>query len=202
MDAPSDSILLLRRIKAGDQGAVDALFRRYSRRLLSLVHFHLNPRVRGKVEAMDVLQEAFLRALRHLDKVRLDSREALMRWFSVIIRNKIQNMEDHFRADKRNALAEVCLEPPASSQGGAGLLDDVPGCDRTPSQILSFREDLARLERALDRLTPAEKELILLRKMEGLPFNDLGRRLGKTPDAVRMTFSRAMIRLSILLKER
>ncbi len=61
---------------------------------------------------------------------------------------------------------------------------------------MSRREDLDRLERALDVLPPDYRELIVLVRIEGLSYHDLGQRLGKSSEAVRKTVCRAMSALS------
>ena len=65
----------------------------------------------------------------------------------------------------------------------------------TPSVIISKREDLDKLEKAIDKLRPEYREAIILRKIEGLSYKEIGDRLGKSADAVGMLVSRAMVAL-------
>ncbi len=62
----------------------------------------------------------------------------------------------------------------------------------TPSVIMSRKEDLDKLEGALDALKPEYREIIILTKIEGLSYQEIGQRLGKSGDAVRKLVSRAM----------
>ena len=61
---------------------------------------------------------------------------------------------------------------------------------------MSKKEDLARLEKALDGLRPEYREVLILSRIEGLSYGQIGQRLGKTPDAVRMLASRATAALA------
>jgi RNA polymerase sigma-70 factor (ECF subfamily) len=60
---------------------------------------------------------------------------------------------------------------------------------------MSTREELNKLEKALDQLQPKYREVIILKKIEGLSYKDIGDRLGKSTDAVGMLVSRAMVAL-------
>ena len=61
---------------------------------------------------------------------------------------------------------------------------------------MSKREDLARLEEAIDKLRPEYREVILLAKIEELSYNQIGERLGKSAGAVKMLVSRAIVALA------
>ena len=61
---------------------------------------------------------------------------------------------------------------------------------------MSKKEDLAKLEKAIDRLKPEYREAIVLTKIEGLSYGEIGERLGKSPDSVRMLATRAMAALT------
>jgi len=58
---------------------------------------------------------------------------------------------------------------------------------------------MARIEAALESMAAAEREIIVLRKLEELPFSAIGARIGKSEDACRMAFARAMAALTLRL---
>ena len=64
--------------------------------------------------------------------------------------------------------------------------------------ILSGKEDLAKLEKAIDELKPEYREVIILTKIEGLSYQEIGQKLGKSSDAVRMLATRAMAELTTI----
>ena len=63
-----------------------------------------------------------------------------------------------------------------------------------------LNEEAERLERALEALPDAQREVIILRKLEELTFPEIAARLGKSEDACRMMFARAMAALTLRLR--
>jgi RNA polymerase sigma-70 factor (ECF subfamily) len=66
----------------------------------------------------------------------------------------------------------------------------------TPSVIASRKEDLEKLEKAIDQLRPEYREIIILTKIDGLSYKEIGKRLGKSVDAVGMLLCRGMVALT------
>ncbi len=80
--------------------------------------------------------------------------------------------------------------------GGGFVATAVPIEATTPSVIMSRKEDLDKLEKAIDELKPEYREVIVLTKIEGLSYKEIGNRLSKSPDAVRMLVPSAMAELT------
>jgi RNA polymerase sigma-70 factor (ECF subfamily) len=99
-------------------------------------------------------------------------------------------------AGKRDIRREVRLDThgPTLEDSFAAALEPVDAT--TPSAILSKREELDKLARAIDALKPEYRQVIVLTRIEGLAYREIGDKLGKSADAVRMLFSRAMAALS------
>ena len=74
---------------------------------------------------------------------------------------------------------------------------DVPSPVRQALSQAILSEQARKLEAALDSMPDAERELIVLRKFEELTFPEMATRLGKSEDACRMAFSRAMAALTL-----
>ncbi len=70
----------------------------------------------------------------------------------------------------------------------------------TEASRLQLKADAERLEKALDELGEAQREIILLRHFEELSFPEIGEQLGKSPDACRMQLARAMTVLTLKLR--
>jgi RNA polymerase sigma-70 factor (ECF subfamily) len=64
--------------------------------------------------------------------------------------------------------------------------------------VLSLREELDRLERAMDRLKPEYRQVVMLAKIEGLSCKEIAGRLSKSPAAVAMSLSRAIVAVTNL----
>jgi RNA polymerase sigma-70 factor (ECF subfamily) len=99
----------------------------------------------------------------------------------------VRDLADYHRRGRRDVGAEVSIEEHAPR-----LEAEV----RTLVRKLDLEEQQIRLERALDDLNPEHREVILLRKYEDLSFEEIGQRLGRSPDACRMLLARAMTALT------
>lgn len=178
---------LLSRIRAGDQQAWEALYRRYHDELLFAVRTHLGPRLRSALESEDVLQSVAIEALRSLPQLELREPGGLRHYLHKMIVNKIRDRADYFAAQKRD--------------GGVSLstteMHAIPDGGGEPRYNDSERYE--RLESALRLLPPDMERVIVLRKIDGLSSVQAAQMMGKSDVAVRKLYSRALARLSSLV---
>lgn len=182
--------------KDGDESALNQLWAVYGPRVLWLVRLRMGKELRSKLESMDLVQDVLVCALKDLGNFTYKNEGDLVRWLSRIADNRLRDNLDRLHADKRDIRKEVALGGYESTIGGSllgapGLLDTT-----TPSAIMSKREDLAELERAIDQLKPEYREVIILTKIEGLSYKEISERLDKSHDAVRKLASRAILALA------
>jgi RNA polymerase sigma-70 factor (ECF subfamily) len=151
--------------------------------------------IRSKLDSMDVAQDAFVLALQDLDDFTYRNEGDFLRWMSKIVENRIRDNVKKLHADKRNIRKEVRLRDhlPTTKRSAGGAPG--PIATTTPSVIVSKREDLDKLDQAINTLKPEYRQAIILRKIEGLSYKEIGDRLGKSIDAVGMLISRAMVAL-------
>jgi RNA polymerase sigma-70 factor (ECF subfamily) len=154
-----------------------------------------------KVESMDLVQDAFISALRSLENFTYKNEGDFLRWVSKIAENRIRDNLDKFHADKRDIRKEIPLKDNAGSSQDSLIRDFSPVDSTTPSMIVSKCEELNRLEKAMDKLKPEYKEVVTLIKIEGLSYEEAGNRIGKSADAVRMLLARAMASLTSVFEE-
>lgn len=201
MAEPPATQILLQRAQSGDREALNDLYRRYEGRVLAAVRARLGAELRQKLGSWDVVQEAFLASLKNIQHFEHASEGAFMNWLAKIVENRIRDQKDFFRAGRRDVRKEGPLEAARSDDSAAPL--DIP--DRagapSPSHFLSLSEDLARLEQAMDRLTPEARELVVSVKIEGRTYQEIAAEQGKTPDAVRMQVNRAVAALAKAFRE-
>src|SRR5215813_3599967 len=116
-DAP-DAALLLNRAADGDMAAWGALLARHQKRLLSVVSFRLDPRLRGRIDAVDVMQESFIAATARRAEFFQQSSQPLFLWLRWMVWNTLLQLHrHHLDAQMRDARREMrfgCL------QDGAG----------------------------------------------------------------------------------
>ena len=186
--------------KDGDQSALDQLCQVYSGRVLRIIRMRMGPELRSKLESMDLVQDAFISALRSLENFTYKNEGDFLRWVSKIAENRIRDNLDKLHANKRDIRRQIPLNNRSTTQdsfvGIRGPVDTT-----TPSLIISRREDLNKLEKAMDKLKPEYREVVVLTKIEGLSYEGVGDRLGKSPDAVRMLLSRAVAALTSAFEE-
>jgi len=182
--------------KQGDKSALNQLYSVYSERVRWMVRFRMGGRLRSKLESMDLVQDAFLHAFSGLDGFTYNNEGDFVRWLSKIAENELRGNIKKFHADKRDIRKEVRLDnyKPNTTNGFAGNLE--PIATTTPSVIFSRKEELDKLTQAIDKLKPEYREVIVLTKIDGLSHDEIATRLDKTPDAVRMLATRAMVALA------
>lgn len=182
--------------KDGDESALDRLCRVYGERVLWMVRLRMGKELRSKMESTDLAQDALIHALQGLGGFTYENEGDLVRWLSKIAENTLRDNLDKLHAEKRDIRKEVRPGNYGQTTGGRFVGTAGPIDATTPSVIMSRREELDRLEKAIDVLKAEYKEVIVLTKIEGLSYEEIGDRLGKSADAVRMQLCRAMAALT------
>ncbi len=183
----ADTRTLYEQARRGTEDDVNAFYERCARKLLPLIRLRLGRSLRREMESRDILQAVLCKSLGRLDNVREPA--AVMAWLARIAENEIRDQADFYKRQRRDAAMRAPIEDAA----------DVPAPVRHAlSQAIVSRET-ERLEAALEELPDAQREVIVLRKLEELTFPEIAQRLGKSEDACRMAFSRAMAALTIKL---
>jgi RNA polymerase sigma-70 factor (ECF subfamily) len=190
MEAPA-TVDLLRRAKAGSPEALNLLYERCAGRLLSYIRLRMGRDLRARLESRDILQATFLKSLTHLNQLEGNETGSLMAWLARIAENEIRDRADFQQRQRRDAAREVPIEDDEAFRASA----------RSALSEVILDEEALQLERALEALPPAYREIILLRKFEELSFGEIGARLGKSEDACRMLLARAMTALTLKLSE-
>jgi RNA polymerase sigma-70 factor (ECF subfamily) len=181
--------------KGGDESALGLLCGAYAERVRRIIRLRMGLELRSKLESMDIVQDAMLAALRDLDRFTYSSEGDFLRWLCGIAENQIRGSLDRFHAAKRDIRREVPLDRGGTGTEGKPPIAAGPMVTTTPSAIFSHSEDLDKLERAMDTLRPEHREVIVLARVEGRSYKEIAARLGKSPEAVGMLLSRAMLAL-------
>ena len=183
--------------KEGDQPAIDRLCRIYGERVRRIIRFRLDQKLRSKLDSVDIVQDALILALRGLKDFKYQNDGDFLRWLAKIAENKLYDIYKKFHADKRDIRKEISFKQEASNTDVRFNGPTEPMCTTTPSVIMRKKEALDRLEKALDTLKPEYKEVIVLKKIEGLSHVEIAERLGKSTNAVPTLLYRAMAALTI-----
>ena len=168
---------LCHQAKSGDRQAYDRLFALHTDRALMFTRARLGPKLREKVESIDIVQDAYLAAFQAFENFEYTDEGSFTRWLCRIIENRIRDMNDHFAAKKRQAV-------PLPKSGPTG-----------PITALDRAEHREKILRALDGLAEDHRQVLLLRFFEGLSAEDVGQMMDRTAGAVRKLTSRALVEL-------
>jgi len=187
--------------KEGNQPALNQLCSVYGERVRRIIRFRLDRKLRPKLDSADVVQDALIMALGGLKDFTYRSEGDFLRWLSRIAENKLHDIFDKFHTDKRDIRKEIPFNKEGASTEGGFSGAASPIGTTTPSVIMRKKEALDRLETALDELKDEYKEIIVLKKIDGLSYAEIAEKLGKSPEAVGMLLSRAMAALTIVYRK-
>jgi len=161
---------LLQRAADGDEESWGDLLTRHEDRLQRMVAFRLDQRLQGRIDPMDVVQEAFLEASEHRAEFFQNPSVTLLLWLRGIVGNKLLELHRfHLGTRMRDAGREVSLYrgtmPEASS---AALAAQLLGHATRPGEAAIRAEVKIHLQEALNVMDPIDREVIALRHFEQL----------------------------------
>jgi len=185
--AASPGATVVERARGGCREALETLFGECRPALLAQIRRRLGPLLRAYIEPGDILQVTLLHAFEHIDQFAGSTRESFLAWLAGIARNAVRDQADYLRRQRRDIRRTVPLGGEAEAVA-AGLRSEV-------SRLIAG-EEAGRLDAVLRSLATPHRQVILLRKAEGLSFREIGERLGKSPDACRMLLARALLLLT------
>ena len=194
MTEPSDDAgRLVAAARAGSREALGRALEDCRRYLLAIAERQLDPDLRSKGGASDLVQETFLEAQRDFARFQGSSPDELRAWLRQVLLHNVGAFTHRFRGTTKRAVGrEVALAAGGSS---ADLGPDLAGSTLTPSGVAIEHEQAVALRRALERLPEEYRRVVVLRFEEGRSFEEIGRLTGRSPDAARKVWSRAMERL-------
>jgi RNA polymerase sigma-70 factor, ECF subfamily len=185
-----------------------ALLARHQERLRCVADFRLDRRLRGRVDAGDVTQEAFVAATQRRAEFFRQSSQPLFLWLRWMVGNTILELHRHHLGVQ---MRDARREAPAGihdAGGGADLdatraaLVEQLTAGATGPATHAGRADLkARLDEALGRMSPADREIVALRHYEQLTSAEAAQVLGIEERAAAKRYLRALERLKEILAE-
>jgi RNA polymerase sigma-70 factor (ECF subfamily) len=195
-DQTDDLQDLLDRLQQGDQLALAELFSRHRDRLVRMVAFRLDDRLRGRVAASDVLQEAYIDALKRLPHYQADPGMPFFLWLRwVTVQRLVEVHRQHLGARARDAGREVPIDRGGGPAASAARMVELIGDLTSPSQAAQRAETLDQLQQALNGLDPIDREVLALRHFEELSNRETAAVLGIQTAAASKRYVRALERL-------
>lgn len=200
-DDTSETARLLRRAAAGDADGWGSLLERHRPRLRRMVALRLDPRLQGRIDPSDVMQETWLDASARLAEYVRNPAMPFFLWLRFLAGQRLTDLHrQHLGAKMRDAGREVALYrgrlPDASS---AALAAQLLGHDTRPSEAAVRAELKVRLQEALNSMDPLDREVLALRHFEQLSRAETARVLGIQESATSKRYVRALRRLKEIL---
>lgn len=194
--APSD---IDSRLRQGEAAALAELLEQERPRLLRTVRMRMDQRLARRVEAEDVVQEAFLAARTRIAHYAADGFTRPYTWLRLVLLQTLADLHrHHLGAQMRDAGREAALVP-LSGTANRSLAELLSGSVTSPSGAAMRREGSALLAKAIDALSEADREVIALRHFEDLANEEVADALGIQPKAASIRYVRAIRRLGELL---
>jgi RNA polymerase sigma-70 factor, ECF subfamily len=197
----TDTVRLIERARAGDRDALNAIFTRHRDRLRRMVALRLDWRLQARIDASDVIQDAYVEVATRLEEYFRNPALPLFLWLRLVVGERLSKLHrQHLGAQMRDAGREVSLYrealPAASS---AALAAQLLGKHTSPSQAAVRAERVLRLQEALNTLDPMDREVLALRHFEELSRSEAAQVLGIEEAAAGKRYIRALKRLRNLL---
>ena len=191
---------LIERAQSGDMEARNVLFEKCRNYIGFLARSHVESWIQAKVDSSDLVQQTLLEAHTGFEQFQGQSEGEWLAWLKQILRHNATDYVRQFGTAKRKASREVAIGftesfrtagPPELEDGG-----------ESPSQVLARREQEIEVADALATLPEDYQEIILLRNLQRLPFDEIAERMDRSRPACQMLWMRALKKLqSVLTRE-
>lgn len=193
-DLPDEA--LAARVRDGDEAAASLLFERHVERLRAQVRRQLPARLGRKVAESDVIQEAYLAAFRRLADFEDKGEGSFGRWLRGILEHKIHDeVRRHLERERRSVRREVSRDRRPDT-------DALPRGGASPSAQAVAQETRETVLRALERLPEDYQRVLRLVHDDGLTVPEAAARIGRTSEASRKLYSRAVSKLAEEMQRR
>jgi RNA polymerase sigma-70 factor (ECF subfamily) len=202
MDSQSGNVSeLIRQARQGDPASRDELFRLCRSYLGLLARAQVESWLAVKVDASDLVQQTMLEAHRDFERFQGGSQREWLAWLRrILARNAADFVRQYRGAAKRAVRREVRFAGAAESDLRGGVPEPA-ATTATPSQEFLQLDAELRVTAALATLAPDYQEVILLRNLQRLPFEEVARRMNRSRPAVQMLWLRALRKLREALGE-
>ncbi len=190
----SDVAELIELARRGDAESRDRLFEMCRNYLAIVARSQVETWLRVKVDASDLVQQTMLEAHRDFERFEGGSEQEWLAWLRGILKHNAADFVRQYRGTaKRQARREVRFRDPADSRAPGA--PEPAGDGATPSQEFLQLDNELRVTAAVAQLSPDYREVIVLRNLQRLSFNEVADRMDRSRPAVQMLWMRAIKKL-------
>jgi len=184
--AAEPTMVLIQRIREGDNAARDVLLRRFMPLLKRWGRGRLPRHMRDVQDTDDLVQVTLMKALNHIGDLHSTRRGAFLQYLCQTLLNQVR---DEIRRRNRHP-RRVAIDPDLSDSD-----------DLTPIEQIVGAEEMRAYEQALSTLPKRQQALLLMRVEFGMSYPEIAIETGSTPDAVRVMIARAILQVSRRLEQ-
>lgn len=203
MNQPEQSLVmeLLARARRGDETARDELFRQCRDYVGVVARAQVESWMRTKVDASDLVQQTLLEAHRGIDGFRGETEAEWLAWLRKILAHNATDFIRRYRGTAKRAVRrEVPMQQmPTFNSRYAGI--EPADAGESPSFVAQRHEREFAVAEAVAQLPDDYREVIMLRNLQRLSFNEVAERMGRTRPAVQMLWLRALRQLETQLAD-
>jgi RNA polymerase sigma-70 factor (ECF subfamily) len=194
---------LLKRASEGDDAAVDQLFSQHRERLKRMVRLRMSPRLQGRIDESDVLQESYLYIFNKLATYLDNPAVPFYLWLRHMTGLKLAEIHRrHLGTQLRDADREVSIYRGALPEANSmSLAAHLLGQLTSPSEAAIKAEMRIKLQEALNGMDPIDRDIIALRHFEQLSGNEAASVLGLSKTGASSRYVRAITRLKSILSQ-
>lgn len=187
---------LVRALETDGEEALAELWESHSNRLARMVQVRMDPRLHGRLEVDDILQEAFLDARQRLHHYLKDSSQSFYIWLRLVV---AQTLVDVHRRHLGARMRDIRREAKSPAASTASLAFSLVAHMTSPSHAAMRSELAVQLKDALDSMDEMDREILVLRHFEELTNNEVSELLGLKKSTTSNRYVRALARLKGLL---
>lgn len=189
---------LLARAAGGDRTAFDQLFQLQRRALKKLIALRIDPRLRSRLDPSDIVQETQMVAFRRFDDFLTRRPMPFQLWLRKTAQQQLCDAQRrHLERHRRSLLREEAGLSRSSRLIARGLLSAQP----SPLEKLQRLEMERRIDAAVNDLNDQDREIVIMRNVEDLTFDEIAQVLEVQAASVRQRYGRALMKLRQKLKE-
>lgn len=183
----------------GDAHAFESLFGRNMPQLMAYIRLRMGKGLTAKESVEDIAQSVCREVLLDMGNFEFQGDEAFRGWLMMQATRKLTDKHRYYTRKRRDMAREV--EAPLGDIGAeATSMVDCYATFCSPSRTTSAREELERIEAALNDLPENQREAVALSKLMAVPNSEIARRLDCTEGAVRALVARGLAGISIALR--
>jgi len=200
-DSASSVTRCIRLAREGRPDALGELLSAYRNYLRLIAVTSLDRQMQGKADASDLVQETLLKASQNFPSFRGSTEQEWITWIRQILVHNVADLRRRFSLQVRRIERERSLD--SSLERSSRMLRDlVQARGTSPSQSAQRRELGVLLADALTEVSAEDREVVVLRNLRELEWKEIAALTGRSPDAARMLWTRALARVGRILKER